>query len=171
MKKIAQKSKSFFALALVAAMLLSCNVNAFAAERDGSESSKSTVTTVVTQEEGLDDNAAVLLDGNVNDQIATCSTNYISHSGSNLSLNSKYSDNFTMSRTEKLYVRMNVQGSCHIKVTFKKWGVWSTFLDTDVTNTSSLWYSPNTVGQGITVYVTVTAKQSGSSYSLSMYGQ
>lgn len=155
MKTIKKMYKRLLAFTLAAVMVLSYSVAVSASELSENSSNGDSVIEYEIDESGT---------------IITYSTDYINHSANNMSSNSKYTDSFTLSRSQKLYVNLKVEGTCHIVVKFSKGIFWSNFLNETITNEDALWYSTDLIGEGLKVTVTLTFSN-GSNYSIRVWGE
>ena len=156
--------KRFFSTIIAVTMMLSSTLAVSAAEPDNS----STV-----------DNGAIVseVESRFIDYVPSeysvmpLSTSYLNYSSGTMSSNAKFTDNFTLSRDERLVVKFNVTGKCRIVVKLKDGLLWTTYMDETVTN-DQLWQISNaTFNQGWKIEVAVTSLQNYSKFSLQMWGE
>ena len=156
--------KRFFSTIIAVTMMLSSTLAVSAAEPDNS----STV-----------DNGAIVseVESRFIDYVPSeysvmpLSTSYLNYSSGTMSSNAKFTDNFTLSRDERLVVKFNVTGKCRIVVKLKDGLLWTTYMDETVTN-DQLWQISNaTFNQGWKIEVAVTSLQNDSKFSLQMWGE
>lgn len=180
MKKIC---KRFLALAMIVTMAVSSsNIMCFAAELDESSDVVDSAGYVdvidvdVCGDSIPNDGVVDLLigtDGTVSLAEPRAATTFLYASNANESSTTTWSNDFYTDRTGRLHIMLNISGSCHINVKVRLNGsiITTNFVNENVSNRLSHFYSQGTIAGGSYVKVTLSSFSGGSNWVLGAYGE